>query len=67
MTEKQQALYDYIVRSWKLKQRPPTQRECSEAMGVSRTTIRERLMALERKGLILRSYGTTRGIFICER
>lgn len=43
---------------------PPTIREIAQAMGVSHTTVRQYLDALERKGRITRGVATSRSVVI---
>ncbi|MDA8098391.1 MAG: transcriptional repressor LexA [Nitrospiraceae bacterium] len=65
ITARQQAVYDFIREATSANGMPPTMREIGERFGIASTNGVERhLQALERRGLITRSRGRSRGIAI---
>lgn len=47
--------------------RLPPERELADAYGISRSTIRHALSALEQQGRVVRTVGRCGGTFVCER
>ncbi len=67
MTERQQAILDFIVDTAQTKGFPPTLREIGRAFGIRSTKgVNDHLAALERKGKIRRHAELSRGIEIVE-
>jgi repressor LexA len=65
LTERQQAVYDFIVRKSRENQAPPTVREIGEAFQIASTNgVRSILGALIKKGYIRRTPKLSRGIEI---
>ncbi|TDB01800.1 transcriptional repressor LexA [Halomonas marinisediminis] len=63
LTQRQQNVYDFIVKTMQELGYPPTRAEISRAMGYrSPNAAEEHLRALERKGAIRMISGTSRGI-----
>lgn len=63
LTQRQQNVYDFIVKTMQELGYPPTRAEISRAMGYrSPNAAEEHLRALERKGAIRMVSGTSRGI-----
>ncbi len=67
-TEPQQRIYDFIREYMQREGRPPTNREIGQAVGIRSTGhVDHHLSALERKGLITRVRGKSRGIRLHEQ
>ena len=67
-TEPQQKIYDFIRDYMQHEGRPPTNREIGQAVGIRSTGhVDHHLSALERKGLITRVRGKSRGIRLHEQ
>lgn len=67
-TEPQQKIYDFIREYMQREGRPPTNREIGQAVGIRSTGhVDHHLSALERKGLITRVRGKSRGIRLHEQ
>lgn len=64
ITQKQKELLDYIEDYARINQKPPTRKEMAERFGVHRSTIEERLAALEAKGRLKIIKNTWRGLTI---
>lgn len=63
LTQKQQAILDYLVQCIQEEYRTPTVREIADHFGIRSTNgIRNHLEALERKGCLMRRANTSRGI-----
>lgn len=68
LTEPQQRILDFIIKYMRVEGRPPTNREMGQAVGIRSTGhIDHHLNALERKGMITRVRGKSRGIQLNER
>jgi len=67
-TEPQQRILGFIRHYMQTEGRPPTNREIGQAVGIRSTGhVDHHLSALERKGLITRVRGTSRGIRLHEQ
>lgn len=67
LSEPQQRIYDFIAKYSRLEGRPPTNREIGQAVGIRSTGhVDHHLTALEKKGLITRVRGKSRGIRLNE-
>lgn len=67
LTERQQAIYDYIARTIRARGAPPTIREIMEIFEINSTNgVRTTLAALERKGHIRRHARLSRGIELVD-
>ncbi len=67
-TEPQQKIYTFIREYMQREGRPPTNREIGQAVGIRSTGhVDHHLSALERKGLITRVRGKSRGIRLHEQ
>lgn len=65
LTEKQQAVFDYLLDCVRDENYVPTMREIASRFGFKSTNgVRDHLVALERKGYILRRDNVSRGIQI---
>lgn len=65
LTTRQQQILAFIREHLLQQQRPPTQAEIMAHMGfASRTAVRDHLNALEKKGVLRLSGGTSRGIVL---
>lgn len=63
ITERQQAIFDFIRTTLASRGIPPSMREIGERFGISSTNgVEGHLAALERHGLIIRERGKSRGI-----
>lgn len=63
ITERQQAVYDFIRETVEERSLPPTMREIGERFGIRSTNgVEKHLAALEKNGLIVRERGISRGI-----
>ena len=68
LTEKQRLVYEFIVSEMSRHGYPPTVREIGERFSMNSTgTVRDYLLALERKGYIVRRSNTSRGIELVDR
>lgn len=68
LTEPQQRILDFIIEYMRTEGRPPTNREIGQAVGIRSTGhIDHHLNALERKEMITRVRGKSRGIQLNER
>ncbi|MFW6163493.1 MAG: LexA family protein, partial [Planctomycetota bacterium] len=54
LTKRQERVLRAIVRFVDREERPPTQRELAERLGVHQKTVYQYLLALERKGWVER-------------
>lgn len=67
LTERQQAILDFIVEARRAQGFPPTLREIGTAFQIRSTKgVNDHLAALERKGKIRRQRGSSRGIEVIE-
>lgn len=67
-TEPQKRIYQFIREYTQREGRPPTNREIGQAVGIKSTGhVDHHLSALERKGLILRFKGVSRGIRLLKQ
>lgn len=67
LTERQQAIYDYLARTIRTRGAPPTIREIMEVFGINSTNgVRTTLAALEKKGHIRRHPRLSRGIELVD-
>lgn len=67
LTERQQAIYEFISRTIKSRGAPPTIREIMEVFEISSTNgVRTTLAALEKKGHIRRHARLSRGIELAD-
>ena len=67
-TEPQQRIYSFIRKYMQDEGRPPTNREIGQSVGIRSTGhVDHHLSALERKGLITRVRGKSRGIRLIDR
>jgi repressor LexA len=65
ITERQQAIYEFIRGSIATGSRPPTMREIGAKFGIRSTNgVEKHLLALERRGYISRERGKSRGIAV---
>lgn len=60
-------IFDFIVRYIDENGYPPTQREISDAVYLSRSTVPRHLDALAKRGLIRYDEGKFRGIVVLRR
>ena len=68
ITDRQQAIYDFICAAIDKRGLPPTMREIGEEFGIRSTNgVEGHLAALERNGLIARHRGKSRGISMPAR
>lgn len=68
LTQRQRAIYDFIVGQIQLQGLPPTLMEIADAFGLSSAAgIADHLNAIERKGYIRRRRGVSRGIELPHR
>ena len=68
ITDRQQAIYDFICAAIDKRGLPPTMREIGEKFGIRSTNgVEGHLAALERNGLITRHRGKSRGISMPAR
>ena len=68
VTDRQQAIYDFICAAIDKRGLPPTMREIGEEFGIRSTNgVEGHLAALERNGLITRQRGKSRGISMPAR
>ena len=68
LTDRQQAIYDFIARIIHTRGAPPTIRDIMDEFGISSTNgVRTTLAALEKKGHILRHPRLSRGIELVDR
>ena len=68
ITDRQQAIYDFICAAMDKRGLPPTMREIGEEFGIRSTNgVEGHLAALERNGLIARHRGKSRGISMPAR
>ena len=67
LTERQQAILDFIIEARRAQGFPPTLREIGAAFEIRSTKgVNDHLAALERKGKIRRQRGSSRGIEVVE-
>ncbi|NLE75880.1 MAG: repressor LexA [Chloroflexi bacterium] len=67
LSERQQAILDYIRAYWRGNQRPPTIREIQEHLGISSTSVvNYNLNRLADEGLIVRAREVSRGIRLVD-
>lgn len=67
MTERQQAILDFIIEAIRSKGFPPTLREIGQAFGIRSTKgVNDHLEALEKKGKIRRHAELSRGIEVVD-
>lgn len=62
LTVSQQFVFEAIQDYWQEKGRSPAVKDLAEMLGCSLNNINEHLIVLERKGVIDKRYGVTRGI-----
>lgn len=68
LTDRQRAVYDYIASFIERHGFPPTMQEIAEHLGISGNLgVIKHLKALERKGVITRNPGSSRGIRITPK
>ena len=67
LTDRQQAILDFIVETIQTRGFPPTLREIGRAFGIRSTKgVNDHLAALERKGKIRRHADLSRGIEVVD-
>lgn len=67
LTDRQQAIFDFIVRRVHHEGIPPTLMEIAEAFGLASVAgVADHLKAIERKGFIRRRPGASRGIEVAD-
>lgn len=64
MTERQRSVLDEICRAFIAGQRHATLRELAESLGVSKSTVANVLNELEQLGVLTRSHGAARSLFV---
>jgi len=65
VTERQQNIYDFIRETIEKRGLPPSMREIGDQFGINSTNgVEGHLVALERRGLITRERGKSRGIVL---
>ncbi|MCX6375426.1 MAG: transcriptional repressor LexA [Armatimonadetes bacterium] len=68
LTKRQREVYDFILSYIENTQRPPTIREIGEHFGMKSTgTVRDNVLALEKKGYIRQRPRSARGIELVQR
>ena len=68
LTKRQREVYDFILSYIENTQRPPTIREIGEHFGMKSTgTVRDNVLALEKKGYIRQRPRSARGIVLVQR